>query len=75
MPAGFDAEGKKLLRGLPREAEPFTRDFRANEKFHLSPISQHGNVAEIIGKFGGADQLRNAPERDWKKCGNPTVSS
>jgi hypothetical protein len=26
-----------LLRGFPREAEPFTRDFRANEKFHLSP--------------------------------------
>ena len=23
-------------------------------------ISQHGNGAEIIGKFGGADQLRNA---------------
>jgi len=26
----------------------------------VPPISQHGNVAEIIGKFGGADQLRNA---------------
>lgn len=24
------------------------------------PISHHGNVAEIIDKFGGADQLRNA---------------
>jgi hypothetical protein len=35
MPAGFDAEGKELVRSLPREAEPFTRDFRANEKFYL----------------------------------------
>lgn len=26
----------------------------------LPPISQHGNVNEIIGKFGGAEQLRNA---------------
>jgi type I restriction enzyme R subunit len=26
----------------------------------VSPISHHGNVAEIMGKFGGADQLRNA---------------
>ena len=24
------------------------------------PISDHGNIVEIIGKFGGADQLRNA---------------
>jgi len=24
------------------------------------PISQHGHVNEIIGKFGSADQLRNA---------------
>jgi hypothetical protein len=26
----------------------------------VPPISQHGNVNEIIAKFGGADQLRNA---------------
>jgi hypothetical protein len=37
MPAGFDSEGKALVA-----------DFRANEKFHLSPA------------FGGADQLCNA---------------
>ena len=23
-------------------------------------ISQHGNVAEIVGKFGGTDEVRNA---------------
>ena len=33
MFSGF-AMGKVLLRGLPREAKPFTR---ANEKFYLSP--------------------------------------
>jgi type I restriction enzyme R subunit len=27
---------------------------------HVPPISQHGNVNEIIGKFGGADRLRDA---------------
>jgi hypothetical protein len=63
----YAAEGKGFMRGLSREAtcpskprrswKPFTR---ANEKFHLSPTSQHGNVAEIVGKFGGADLLRNA---------------
>jgi hypothetical protein len=26
----------------------------------VRPISDHGNVNEIIGKFGGTDQLRNA---------------
>src|ERR1019366_2361927 len=26
----------------------------------VRPISDHGNVNEIIGKFGGVDQLRNA---------------
>ena len=29
----------------------------------VPPISQHGSVAEIIGKFGGADELRNAVNR------------
>jgi hypothetical protein len=26
----------------------------------IRPISDHGNVNEIVGKFGGADQLRDA---------------
>jgi len=30
------------------------------EVLKLPPISNHGNVIEIISKFGGADQLRNA---------------
>jgi hypothetical protein len=26
----------------------------------VSPISQHGNVAEIVGKLGGAEELKEA---------------
>jgi type I site-specific restriction endonuclease len=34
--------------------------FTLPDVLKVPPISQHGNVTEIIGKFGGADQLRNA---------------
>ena len=34
--------------------------FTLPDVLKVPPISQHGNVSEIIGKFGGADQLRNA---------------
>jgi hypothetical protein len=34
--------------------------FTLPDVLKVPPISQHGNVVEIIGKFGGADQLRNA---------------
>jgi len=33
--------------------------FTLPDVLKVPPISQHGNVNEIIGKFGGADQLRN----------------
>jgi hypothetical protein len=33
--------------------------FTMPDVLKLPPISQHGNVAEIIGKCGGADKLRN----------------
>ena len=36
------------------------RQFTLPDVLKVPPISQHGNVTEIIGKFGGADQLRNA---------------
>jgi len=52
MPAGFDAEGKKLLRGLPREAEPFTRDFQANENFYLSPAYRCAGLDRQIDALG-----------------------
>jgi type I restriction enzyme R subunit len=34
--------------------------FTLPDVLKVPPISQHGNVNEIIGTFGGADQLRNA---------------
>src|SRR5512146_3322394 len=34
--------------------------FTLPDVLKVPPISQHGNVNEIIGKFGGTDQLRNA---------------
>jgi type I restriction enzyme R subunit len=34
--------------------------FAQPDVLKVPPISQHGNVAEIVGKFGGADQLRKA---------------
>jgi hypothetical protein len=33
---------------------------RLPDVLKVPPISHHGNVNEIIGKFGGADQLRTA---------------
>ena len=38
-----------------RKASP-----RLPDVLKLPPISHHGNLNEIIGKFGGADQLRTA---------------
>ena len=37
--------------------------FTLSDVLKVPPISQHGNVAEIVGKFGGEDQLRNAVNR------------
>jgi len=34
--------------------------FTMPDVLKLPPISKHGNVPEIIGKFGGTDQLRKA---------------
>jgi len=34
--------------------------FTLPDVLKVRPISDHGDVNEIIGKFGGADQLRNA---------------
>ncbi len=44
------------------ESQPATAElqFSLPEVLKVPPISHHGNVAEIIGNFGGTDQLRNA---------------
>jgi hypothetical protein len=36
------------------------RQFTLPDVLKVSPISQHGNVPEIIGTFAGADQPRSA---------------
>jgi type I restriction enzyme, R subunit len=34
--------------------------FTLSDVLQVPPVSQHGNVNEIIGKFGGTHQLRKA---------------
>src|SRR5216683_348152 len=60
----FAPEAREILNDL---LEKYAADgelrFTLPDVLKVAPISQHGNVAEIIGKFGGADQLRNAVNR------------
>ncbi|MGA9452859.1 MAG: hypothetical protein WBW41_16125 [Verrucomicrobiia bacterium] len=70
MPAGFDAafaKAKELVADFRSNEKfhlspAFDGELRVTlpDALKVPPISQHGNVAEIIGKFGGAPQLRNA---------------
>ena len=41
----------------PADGNP---QFALSDVLKLPPISQHGNVTEILGIFGCSDQLRNA---------------
>lgn len=54
-------EAREILDDL---LEKYARDgelqFTLPDVLKLPPISHHGNVNEIIRKFGGADQLRTA---------------
>jgi type I restriction enzyme R subunit len=45
---------------LERYAADGELQFTLPEVLKVPPISWHGNVNEIIGKFGRADQLRSA---------------
>jgi len=49
-----------LLEKYPADGE---LQFTLPDVLKVPPISQHCNVAEIIGKFGGADELRNGVNR------------
>ena len=70
MPAGFDAAFAKAKEFVAdfRSNEKFhlspafdgELQVTLPDALKVPPISQHGNGAEIIGKFGGAHQLRNA---------------
>ena len=57
----FAAEAREILNDLlEKYAAGGKLQFTLPDVLKVPPISQHGNVNEIIGKFGGADQLRNA---------------
>jgi len=57
----FAPEAREPLNDLLEKcATEGELQFTLPDMLKVPPISQHGNVNEIIGKFGGADQLRNA---------------
>ena len=57
----FAPEAREILNDLlEKYATDGELQFTLPDVLKVRPISDHGNVNEIIGKFGGADQLRNA---------------
>jgi len=57
----FAPEAREILSELlEKYAADGELDFTLPDVLKVRPISDHGNVNEIIGKFGGADQLRQA---------------
>src|ERR1017187_9987342 len=57
----FAPEAREILSDLlEKYAADGELQFALPDVLKVPPISMHGNVAEIAGKFGGADQLRNA---------------
>ena len=60
----FDQYGPQardiLNKLLDKYAEHGTAQFVIPEALKVSPISEHGNVIEIAGFFGGAEKLRKA---------------
>lgn len=59
--AHFGPEAREILNDLlEKYAIDGELQFTLPDVLKVPPISQHGNVNAIIGKFGGADQLRTA---------------
>jgi hypothetical protein len=59
--AKFGPEARAVLSDLlEKHAIDGELEFTLPDVLKVPPLSQRGNVNEIIGKFGGADQLRNA---------------
>jgi type I restriction enzyme R subunit len=57
----YSPEAKIILNELlDKYADHGTAQFVIPEVLKVSPISQHGNVAEIAGFFGGPEKLREA---------------
>jgi type I restriction enzyme R subunit len=60
----FAPEAREILNDLlEKYAADGELQFTLPDVLKVPPISQHGNVAEIAGKFGGSDQLRDAVNR------------
>jgi type I restriction enzyme R subunit len=60
----FAPEAREILGELlEKYAADGELQFTLPDVLKVLPISHHGNVNEIIGKFGGADQLRDAVGR------------
>ena len=57
----YGPEAREILNELlEKYAVDGELQFTLPDVLKIPPISEHGNVNTIIGKFGGADQLRNA---------------
>jgi type I restriction enzyme R subunit len=57
----FTPEAREILSDLlEKYASDGELQFTLPDVLKVRPISKHGNVNEIIGKFGGAEKLRNA---------------
>ncbi len=60
----YAPEARQILNDL---LEKYAMDgelqFTLPDVLKVAPIWRHGNVAEIVHKFGGADELRNAVNR------------
>ena len=57
----FAPEAREILNDLlEKYAIDGELQFTLRDVLKVAPIWRHGNEAEIVGKFGGADQLRNA---------------
>jgi type I restriction enzyme R subunit len=57
----YGLEAREVLQDLLKKyAEDGELQFTLPDVLKVPPISQRGNVNEIVNKFGGAEQLRNA---------------
>ncbi|MEI7728863.1 MAG: DEAD/DEAH box helicase family protein [Verrucomicrobiota bacterium] len=57
----FGPEAREILNDLlEKYATDGELQFTLPDVLKVRPISDHGNVNEIIGKFGGTEKLRNA---------------
>jgi type I restriction enzyme R subunit len=65
----FSPEAREILADLlEKYASDGELQFTLPDVLKVPPISQHGNVNEIIGKFGGANQLRTAATNSNRCC-------